>query len=70
MSKKVALLIVDHGSRKQNANDMLPAVARLVRQMSSFTIVHYAHMELAEPTIQQGFDACLADGDDEVIVHP
>ena len=70
MSKKVALLIVDHGSRKQNANDMLPAVARLVRQMSSFTIVHYAHMELAEPTIQQGFDACVAEGAEEVIVHP
>ena len=70
MSKKVAILIIDHGSRKQDANDMLPEVARLVQQMSSFTIVHYAHMELAEPTIQQGFDACIADGAEEVIVHP
>lgn len=33
-------------------------------------IVHYAHMELGEPTIQQGFDACVADGAEEVIVHP
>ena len=70
MSKKVAVLIIDHGSRKQNANDMLPEVARLVRQISSFAIVHYAHMELAEPTIQQGFDACVAEGAEEVIVHP
>ena len=70
MSKKVAILIIDHGSRKQDANDMLPEVARLVQQMSSFTIVHYAHMELAEPTIQQAFDACIADGAEEVIVHP
>jgi len=70
MSKKVAVLIIDHGSRKQNANDMLPEVARLVRQISSFAIVHYAHMELAEPTIQQGVDACVAEGAEEVIVHP
>jgi len=33
-------------------------------------IVHYAHMELGEPTIHQGFDACVADGAEEVIVHP
>jgi sirohydrochlorin ferrochelatase len=66
----LALLIIDHGSRRQEANDMLPQVARLVREMSDLRIVHFAHMELAEPTIQQGFDRCVADGADEVIVHP
>ena len=33
-------------------------------------IVHWAHMELGEPTIQQGFDACVAYGADEVVVYP
>ena len=42
----------------------------MVREMSGFNIVHFAHMELAEPTIQQGFDACVAAGAQEVIVHP
>jgi sirohydrochlorin ferrochelatase len=70
MNKKQALLIVDHGSRKSEANDTLPEVARMVRQMSEFEIVCYAHMELAEPSIQQGFDACIAEGAEEVIVHP
>ena len=65
-----ALLIIDHGSRRQEANDLLPQVARMIRGLSHFKIVHVAHMELAEPTIQQGFDACVADGADEVIVHP
>jgi sirohydrochlorin ferrochelatase len=65
-----ALLIIDHGSRMQDANDLLPQVARMLRSMSDFKIVRFAHMELAEPTIQQAFDACVADGADEVIVHP
>jgi len=42
----------------------------MVRDMSDFEIVCYAHMELAEPTIQQGLDTCVAAGATEVIVHP
>ena len=68
--KKSALLIIDHGSTRDDANELLPRVAQMVKEMSDFEIVCYAHMELAEPTIQQGFDACIAAGVDEVIVHP
>ena len=70
LKKKQALLLIDHGSTRDDANDLLPRVARMVKEMSDFEIVCYAHMELAEPTIQQGFDACRAAGADEVIVHP
>jgi sirohydrochlorin ferrochelatase len=70
MKKKEALLLVDHGSTRDDANDLLPEVARMVKEISGFEIVCYAHMELAQPTIQQGFDACIAAGADEVIVHP
>lgn len=42
----------------------------MMQQRFGLSIVHYAHMELGEPTIQQGFDACVADGAEEVIVHP
>ena len=68
--KKSALLLIDHGSTRDDANELLPKVARMIREMSDFEIVCYAHMELAEPTIQQGFDACVAAGALEVIVHP
>jgi sirohydrochlorin ferrochelatase len=67
---KRALLIVDHGSRRSEANDMLPELAALLRKESDFGIVSHAHMELVEPTIQQGFDACVSAGAEEVIVHP
>jgi sirohydrochlorin ferrochelatase len=65
-----ALLIVDHGSRRKAANQMLNEVADILRQKRPDLIVHIAHMELAEPTIQQGVDACVNDGASEIILHP
>jgi len=70
MNKRQALLLIDHGSTRDDANELLPKIAQMVKEMSDFEIVCYAHMELAEPTIQQGFDACIARGAEEVIVHP
>ncbi len=67
---KRALLLVDHGSRREQANAVLVEVAETIRRLSDFVVVHYAHMEIAEPTIAQGFDACVADGAREVVVHP
>jgi sirohydrochlorin ferrochelatase len=50
------ILIVDHGSQKAEANDMLLCMANLIQTMAGpDVVVSYAHMELAEPTIAQGF---------------
>ncbi len=68
--EKVALLLVDHGSRFQEANDMLADVATMVKRISGLECVHYAHMELAEPTIEQGFATCVREGATAVVVHP
>jgi len=55
----------------KEANDMLAEIADMVKQSSrEFDIVLYAHMELAEPKISQAFDACVAEGAKEIIVHP
>ncbi len=70
MSLKQALLIVDHGSRREESNDLLREIAGMMRERFGLKIVHYAHMELDTPTIQQGFDACVAAGAEEVIVQP
>jgi sirohydrochlorin ferrochelatase len=66
-----AILLIDHGSRRDEANEMLGLMAELVqRQVGTATIVRYAHMELAEPTIARGFGACVEAGADEVIAFP
>ena len=32
--------------------------------------VEFSHMELAEPTLEQGFAACVAAGARDITVHP
>ena len=70
MTKKTGLLIIDHGSRRPDANRVIRQVAKMVREKSYFLIVQHAHMELAEPTIQQGFELCVAARVDTIVVQP
>ncbi|MDQ2730678.1 MAG: hypothetical protein M3Y56_03380 [Armatimonadota bacterium] len=68
--RSIGLVLVDHGSKKQAANDMLLEVAELFRRVSGYQIVEPAHMELADPTIEAAFGACVEQGAKLVIVHP
>jgi sirohydrochlorin ferrochelatase len=66
-----AVLLVDHGSRRAEANERLYCVARLVAwSAGGDLVVRVAHLELAEPTVADGFAACVAAGAQEVVVHP
>jgi len=65
------ILIVDHGSQKREANDMLRSMADLIQTMAGpDVVVRYAHMELAEPTIAAGFSSCVQGGATDVTVFP
>ena len=66
-----AILLVDHGSRRSEANEMLISMAELVQQMAgSDVIVRPAHMELAEPSIETGFRNCVDAGATDITVFP
>ena len=66
-----AILLVDHGSRKREANDMLICMANLLQAMAGpDVIVRPAHMELSEPSIAAGFASCVEAGATEVVVYP
>jgi sirohydrochlorin ferrochelatase len=67
---KRAILLVDHGSRRPEANALLEAVAELVAKRIPGTIVRCAHMELAGPDIATGFADCVSAGAREIVVHP
>jgi sirohydrochlorin ferrochelatase len=65
------ILIVDHGSQKHEANDMLRAMANLIQTMAGpDVVVRYAHMELAAPDITAGFSSCVEAGATDVTVFP
>lgn len=68
---KTALLLVDHGSRRAEANAQLEELARLVSErVGSDVPVRSAHLELALPSIADGFAACVEAGASEVVVVP
>jgi hypothetical protein len=64
---KDALIIVDHGSKRDSANAMLAELAA-VFPAGRFVTVQPAHMELAEPSIARAFARCIAAGAERVIV--
>jgi sirohydrochlorin ferrochelatase len=66
-----SILIIDHGSTRDEANHMLSCVANLLQQMvGDGVIVRHAHMELSEPSIPRGFAECVNAGATEVIAFP
>lgn len=67
---KRAVLIVDHGSRLPEANELLLAVAERVRERLPERLVRTAHLDLVEPRIPAAIDACAAEGAQEIIVAP
>jgi sirohydrochlorin ferrochelatase len=66
----IGIIVVDHGSKKSAANEQLLEVTELFQRVARAAIVQPAHMELAEPTIGQAFDRCVAQGATLVVVHP
>ena len=67
---KRAILLVDHGSRRAEANAQLDVVAEQVRKRAADSIVEVAHLEIAEPDIVEGIDACVKQGATQIVVHP
>jgi sirohydrochlorin ferrochelatase len=66
-----AILLIDHGSRRDEANEMMDCMANLVQAMAGpDVIVRYAHMELAEPSIASGVRNCIDAGATELTVFP
>jgi len=64
------VVIVDHGSRVAASNEALLVVARRFQQTLGHANVQPAHMELAEPSIDQAVSACVAQGARRIVMVP
>ena len=67
---QIGVIVVDHGSRRRESNDMLLKVVALFQQHSGYAIVEPAHMELAEPSVAAAFDRCIHRGARLIVIHP
>lgn len=65
-----ALIVIDHGSRLEEANAMLEIVAGRLKKRASFPVVEHAHMELAPPDLKTAFEKCVERGARRVVIVP
>src|SRR4051794_33907764 len=68
--RQLGVVLVDHGSRRDESNAMLLDVVRDFAQATGMPIVEPAHMELAEPSIATAFARCVARGATSVVIFP
>ncbi|MDE0938432.1 MAG: hypothetical protein OSA43_00600 [Pirellulales bacterium] len=69
-TEKIGVIIVDHGSRREESNQMHLEIVDVFRNTSSYAIVEAAHMELAEPSIATAYSKCVEAGATQIVVHP
>ena len=68
--KKTALLLMAHGSRIAEANDAARKIAGMVQEITGYDIVEVSFREMHLPNIQQGIDACVARGAQQILLIP
>jgi sirohydrochlorin ferrochelatase len=69
---KNGIIIVDHGSRLQQSNQLLEEVAAAFTKRFDqlYGVVEPAHMEIAEPSIASAYAKCVERGATRIIVCP
>lgn len=66
-----SLILIAHGSRRTESNDEVRALATQLGSMSQrFDSVTCAFLELAEPSIPDGIEACVQLGAKEIVILP
>jgi len=70
VSGPLGIVIVDHGSRRAESNQLFERFVELFRASTDHEIVELAHMELAEPGIETALLRCVERGARRVLVAP
>ena len=65
-----AVLVVGHGSRREEANTDVREVARRIGERGDFSLVVAAFLEIATPNIDEGLAQLVEAGANHIIVHP
>src|SRR5687767_11321784 len=65
-----ALVLIAHGSRREEANADLDYLAGALRRRGPYQLIECCYLELAEPTIAAGAAACVAQGANRVLLVP
>lgn len=69
-SKTTAVLLIAHGSRRDEANADLATLAQLVAAQGHYATVAISYLELANPSIPVAAQRCVAEGATRVLMLP
>ncbi len=67
---KSGVLVVGHGSRREEANRDVREAARRIGERGGFRLVEAAFLEIEHPNIAEGFKCLVGRGACNVTVHP
>lgn len=67
-----ALIILAHGSRRQESNQEIKDLATDVSNISEkeYELVEYAYLEVVEPTLLQSIESAIDKGASDITVMP
>ncbi len=65
-----ALLIIGHGSRSKDAQNIFNKIVDFVRERSDYDLVEGAHMELCTPTIPDTVNELVEKGVKKIVLVP
>jgi uroporphyrin-III C-methyltransferase len=68
--ERTGILVVGHGSRRQEANDDVRDVAQKIAEIGGFELVEPAFLEIEQPDVAAGFKRLVERGALQVTVHP
>ena len=69
-NSKTGILLFAHGSRVEEANERVRALARQVQDSGGFGYVHAVFMEFGRPDLKAGIAEAVEHGFQEIIVVP
>ncbi len=64
------IILLGHGSRRSEANNILKSIAKIIRSKLLKENVEYAFLELAEPNIKDVLEKCIDSGSSLIYVIP
>lgn len=66
----IAVQLIAHGSRRDEANEELVTIAERLQQSTDYQLVVASYLEIADPSIPAAARLCVAAGATEVLMMP
>lgn len=63
-----SILLISHGSRSPDTEQEVQGFVERLKEQSDITIIEYAFLEVAHPSIPEGIDICVEKGATEIVI--